>query len=127
MEAVVRALHDPMTQSVLDDAGQAVALFSAPARGELERVALDDLEAANRRLGLAMAQDEIDYLRQRFGELGRKPSDVELMMFAQANSEHCRLSRVFNASAQSTSALVRSVAIQVKDGFHISDRHLERW
>jgi phosphoribosylformylglycinamidine synthase len=96
-DAVIRALHDPMTQSVLNDAAQAEALFTAPARGELERVALDDLEAANRRLGLAMAQDEIDYLRQRFGELGRKPSDVELMMFAQANSEHCR-HKIFNAS-----------------------------
>ncbi len=86
-----------MTQSLLDEAAQAQALFTTPARGELERVALDDLEGANRRLGLAMAQDEIDYLRQRFGELGRKPSDVELMMFAQANSEHCR-HKIFNAS-----------------------------
>lgn len=96
-EAVIRVLHDPMTQSVLTSTDQAQALFTAPARGELERVALDDLEGANRRLGLAMAQDEIDYLRQRFGELGRKPSDVELMMFAQANSEHCR-HKIFNAS-----------------------------
>ncbi|KRG73797.1 phosphoribosylformylglycinamidine synthase [Stenotrophomonas chelatiphaga] len=96
-QALVKVLHDPMTQSVLDTVEQGSTLFSTPARGALERVALDDLEGANQRLGLAMAQDEIDYLRERFGQLGRKPSDVELMMFAQANSEHCR-HKIFNAS-----------------------------
>jgi len=55
------------------------------------------LEAANASLGLALADDEIDYLVQAFQELGRDPSDVELMMFAQANSEHCR-HKIFNAS-----------------------------
>jgi phosphoribosylformylglycinamidine synthase len=96
-QALVKALHDPMTQSVLETVEQGQALFSAPARGELERVPVDQLEAANQRLGLAMAQDEIDYLRERFTALGRSPSDVELMMFAQANSEHCR-HKIFNAS-----------------------------
>lgn len=96
-QALVKALHDPMTQSVLETVEQGQALFSAPARGELERVPVDQLEAANQRLGLAMAQDEIDYLRERFTALGRAPSDVELMMFAQANSEHCR-HKIFNAS-----------------------------
>jgi phosphoribosylformylglycinamidine synthase len=95
--ALTKRLHDPMTQSLLDSADQAQALFQAPARGEVERIALDQLDAANARLGLALAQDEIDYLRQRFGELGRAPADVELMMFAQANSEHCR-HKIFNAS-----------------------------
>ncbi|WP_369940347.1 phosphoribosylformylglycinamidine synthase [Xanthomonas medicagonis] len=95
--ALAKLLHDPMTQSLLDGAAQAQALFDAPPRGEVERIALDQLEAANARLGLALAQDEIDYLRQRFGELGRDPADVELMMFAQANSEHCR-HKIFNAS-----------------------------
>ncbi|QDI04649.1 phosphoribosylformylglycinamidine synthase [Xanthomonas cerealis pv. cerealis] len=95
--ALAKLLHDPMTQSLLDDAAQAQALFQAPARGAVERIALDQLEAANARLGLALAQDEIDYLRQRFGDLGRDPADVELMMFAQANSEHCR-HKIFNAS-----------------------------
>ncbi|KAG1455570.1 hypothetical protein G6F57_015269 [Rhizopus arrhizus] len=96
-QALVKALHDPMTQSVLETVAEGQALFSAPARGELERVPVDQLEAANQRLGLAMAQDEIDYLRERFTALGRSPSDVELMMFAQANSEHCR-HKIFNAS-----------------------------
>ncbi|GAB3508911.1 phosphoribosylformylglycinamidine synthase [Pseudoxanthomonas daejeonensis] len=95
--ALARLLHDPMTQSLLDTRDAAQALFASAPRGRLERIALDDLEAANRRLGLALAEDEVDYLRARFGELGRDPSDVELMMFAQANSEHCR-HKIFNAS-----------------------------
>jgi len=96
-QAVSRVLHDPMTQSMLERVEEGQALFTALPRGSLERIALEDLEAANLRLGLAMAQDEIDYLRERFGQLGRAPSDVELMMFAQANSEHCR-HKIFNAS-----------------------------
>lgn len=95
--ALARALHDPMTQSLLSQRDQAVALFTAPARGELERIPLAQLAQANTRLGLALAEDEIDYLRERYTELGRDPSDVELMMFAQANSEHCR-HKIFNAS-----------------------------
>ncbi|MTI74345.1 MAG: phosphoribosylformylglycinamidine synthase [Stenotrophomonas sp.] len=95
--AVARLLHDPMTQSLLADIAQARALFDSPARKPLQRIALADLEGANKRLGLALADDEIEYLRQRYGELGRDPSDVELMMFAQANSEHCR-HKIFNAS-----------------------------
>nr|WP_295381866.1 phosphoribosylformylglycinamidine synthase [Pseudoxanthomonas sp.] len=97
LPALARALHDPMTQSLLDAREQASALFSTPARGELERIAPADLESANARLGLALADDEIAYLRERYQELGRNPSDVELMMFAQANSEHCR-HKIFNAS-----------------------------
>ncbi len=95
--ALGRLLHDPMTQSLLVDAGQAEALFAIPARGALEVVALDALPEANTRLGLALADDEIDYLRARYAELGRDPHDVELMMFAQANSEHCR-HKIFNAT-----------------------------
>ncbi|TQM17453.1 phosphoribosylformylglycinamidine synthase [Pseudoxanthomonas sp. 3HH-4] len=95
--ALAKALHDPMTQSLLAGRDQAQALFTAPARGELERIPLAQLEAANARLGLALADDEIEYLRTRYAELGRDPSDVELMMFAQANSEHCR-HKIFNAS-----------------------------
>jgi len=95
--ALAKLLHDPMTQSLLSARDQAAALFTAPARGTLERIALGALEAANKRLGLALADDEIDYLRLRYGELGRDPSDVELMMFAQANSEHCR-HKIFNAT-----------------------------
>jgi phosphoribosylformylglycinamidine synthase len=95
--ALARLLHDPMTQSLLDSPAAAQALFQVPARKPLQRIALAELEAANGNLGLALAQDEIDYLRERYAELGRDPSDVELMMFAQANSEHCR-HKIFNAS-----------------------------
>ncbi|MFC0676910.1 phosphoribosylformylglycinamidine synthase [Lysobacter korlensis] len=94
---LAKLLHDPMTQSLLEAREDAIALFTTPVRGELERIALDELEIANTRLGLALADDEIAYLRERYTALGRQPSDVELMMFAQANSEHCR-HKIFNAS-----------------------------
>jgi phosphoribosylformylglycinamidine synthase len=95
--AVARALHDPMTQSLLHHRDEAARLFATPPRGELARVALADLDAANGQLGLALSGEEIAYLRRRFGEIGRDPSDAELMMFAQANSEHCR-HKIFNAA-----------------------------
>ena len=86
--AAQRILHDPMTQSLLASLEDAAALFDVPARGEVEVVPLAGLEEANERLGLALADDEIEYLRSRYAALGRAPHDVELMMFAQANSEH---------------------------------------
>jgi phosphoribosylformylglycinamidine synthase len=100
--AVLAVLHDAMTQSVLDDRAAAAGLFLHGTPGPLGRVALDGdaqaaLAKANRELGLALADDEIDYLAERYAELGRDPSDAELVMFAQANSEHCR-HKVFNAS-----------------------------
>ncbi|MDQ3495731.1 MAG: phosphoribosylformylglycinamidine synthase [Pseudomonadota bacterium] len=95
--ALEHLLHDPMTQSLLASHEQARAPFDAPSRRALERIPLAALEAANARLGLALADDEIAYLRVRYAELGRDPSDVELMMFAQANSEHCR-HKIFNAT-----------------------------
>ncbi|MBP6596708.1 MAG: phosphoribosylformylglycinamidine synthase, partial [Arenimonas sp.] len=94
---LARALHDPMTQSLLADRADAERLFAAHAPGEVERIALATLAAANVRLGLALSDDEIGYLQRRYTELGRDPSDAELMMFAQANSEHCR-HKIFNAS-----------------------------
>jgi phosphoribosylformylglycinamidine synthase len=95
--ALAGLLHDPMTQSLLASHAEARSLFEVPTRVALERVPVEALESANARLGLALAADEIEYLRTRFGALGRDPSDVELMMFAQANSEHCR-HKIFNAS-----------------------------
>ncbi|WP_103074322.1 phosphoribosylformylglycinamidine synthase [Solilutibacter silvestris] len=95
--ALAKVLHDPMTQSLLDDVDGAAHLFETHPRAALERVPLNDLAIANRRLGLALADDEVEYLQQRYGELQRDPADVELMMFAQANSEHCR-HKIFNAS-----------------------------
>ena len=93
---LARALHDPMTQSLLDTREDAARLFARLAPGPVERIALATLPEANVRLGLALSEDEIEYLQQRYAELGRDPSDAELMMFAQANSEHCR-HKIFNA------------------------------
>jgi phosphoribosylformylglycinamidine synthase len=99
--AAWRELYDPMTQSLLRDLDQAHALFEAGAPRVLRHVALGAdaaaaLRAANTELGLALSDDEIDYLARRYAEIGRDPTDAELMMFAQANSEHCR-HKVFNA------------------------------
>ena len=95
--ALARLLHDPMTQSLLVARDAGAALFAAQPAGDVEVIPLAQLEAANARLGLALADDEIEYLRARYAELGRDPHDIELMMFAQANSEHCR-HKIFNAS-----------------------------
>ncbi|MCM2971908.1 phosphoribosylformylglycinamidine synthase [Larsenimonas suaedae] len=102
VHAVLGHLHDRMTESVLAEASEAERLFEEQPPRELAFVDVigggrGELELANRTLGLALADDEIDYLIEAFGQLGRNPSDVELMMFAQANSEHCR-HKIFNAS-----------------------------
>ncbi|HSC63050.1 MAG TPA: phosphoribosylformylglycinamidine synthase, partial [Caldimonas sp.] len=101
-EAVASLLHDRMTECVLFDAEDARHLFDEqPARPSVAIDVLgggrDALAAANRDFGLALSADEIEYLLDAFVALGRNPSDVELMMFAQANSEHCR-HKIFNAS-----------------------------
>jgi phosphoribosylformylglycinamidine synthase len=101
-QALRLALHDRMTESVLDELDDARKLFQ---REEPHPKSVIDvlgegrvaLERANRELGLALAEDEIDYLLEAFRGLGRSPTDAELMMFAQANSEHCR-HKIFNAS-----------------------------
>ncbi len=95
-------LHDRMTQSVFDGEDAAGALFAAGVHAPLERVPVlaqgrAALESADARLGLALSPDEIRYLLESFRELARDPTDVELMMFAQANSEHCR-HKIFNAT-----------------------------
>jgi phosphoribosylformylglycinamidine synthase len=90
------ALHDRMTESVLDRVDDARALFTHHAPRPLRAVPRAALAEANVALGLALSPDEIEYLARAFGELGRDPNDVELMMFAQANSEHCR-HKIFNA------------------------------
>ena len=88
-------LHDRMTEALLAGRAEARVLFRHPTAAALERVAVlagghVALEEADRRLGLALSPDEVDYLVRAFRRLGRDPADVELMMFAQANSEHCR-------------------------------------
>ena len=99
--ALAACLHDPMTESWFDARPDAARLFSDHAPVPMTTVALGSdagaaLAEANVRLGLALSEDEIDYLARVYGELRRDPTDVELMMFAQANSEHCR-HKIFNA------------------------------
>ena len=99
--ALLPLIHDRMTETVLDDFDAVQRLFEHVPPRPLESVALlargrAALEQANAAFGLALADDEIDFLAQSFNALGRDPTDVELMMFAQANSEHCR-HKIFNA------------------------------
>ena len=94
-------LHDRMTESVLTDFQAASALFAHPQAQTFNTVDVlgagkEALMQANHELGLALSADEIDYLVENYQILARNPSDVELMMFAQANSEHCR-HKIFNA------------------------------
>ncbi|MCI4440180.1 phosphoribosylformylglycinamidine synthase [Tibeticola sp.] len=100
-ERLAAVLHDRMTESVLPDREAVRALFAELPPAPLEHVDVlgggrDALVRANQAWGLALAEDEIDYLVDAFTRLGRNPTDVELMMFAQANSEHCR-HKIFNA------------------------------
>ena len=99
---VLGLVHDRMTETVLGSLDEADALFRHFAPKPLEVVKAlargrAALEEANAALGLALAPDEIDYLLAHYRKLGRDPTDVELTMFAQANSEHCR-HKIFNAS-----------------------------
>src|ERR1700722_15987399 len=94
-------LHDRMTESIWTDSLEPTGLFHAAAPRGLRQVVLGEhgreaLARANQPWGLGLSSGEIDYLVQAFGKFGRDPTDVELMMFAQANSEHCR-HKIFNA------------------------------
>jgi phosphoribosylformylglycinamidine synthase len=96
-----RVLHDRMTQAVFVRLEDAAQLFTEARPRPLRHVDVllkgrDALVEANSDFGLALASDEIDYLLAAFSEMGRNPTDVELMMFAQANSEHCR-HKIFRA------------------------------
>src|SRR6478736_6174901 len=98
--AIAALLHDRMTESVLDGRDAVAHLFDEQPADPLVSVDVGDrgeaLARANREFGLALSEDELAYLHKSFNELGRAPTDVELMMFAQANSEHCR-HKIFNA------------------------------
>ena len=98
--SVFAILHDRMTETVLLGIEDAKILFENHDPKPLNSIDLSDgkqaLIDANKSLGLALADDEIDYLFDAYTELDRNPTDVELMMFAQVNSEHCR-HKIFNA------------------------------
>lgn len=100
-QQVSAMLHDRMMETVFSDMAQAEQLFRhrepAPVQSvDIQGEGRQALVEANLRLGLALADDEIDYLLDAFTTLGRNPNDIELYMFAQANSEHCR-HKIFNA------------------------------
>jgi phosphoribosylformylglycinamidine synthase len=101
LQDVAALLHDRMTETVLRNANDAAALFRELEAKPLDTVDVigggkDALVRANTELGLALSDDEVDYLVNAFTQAKRNPTDVELMMFAQANSEHCR-HKIFNA------------------------------
>jgi phosphoribosylformylglycinamidine synthase len=128
LPASVKALlHDRMTQTVVDGDSDP-DLFAHHQPKPLQSVAIieqgrDALVSANAELGLALSEDEIDYLTESFQALNRNPTDVELMMFAQANSEHCR-HKIFNADwtidgveqAQSLFKMIRNTAAKSPEG-----------
>ena len=98
---IAPALYDRMTEAAVFSYDDAAQLFDHQSPRPLKTVPLlargrSALVDANESLGLALSPDEIDYLAESFNKLGRDPTDVELMMFAQANSEHCR-HKIFNA------------------------------
>ncbi|NYT77083.1 phosphoribosylformylglycinamidine synthase [Alcaligenaceae bacterium] len=101
LAAIASCLHDRMTETVVDQNFDGAALFASLPGKPLQTIDVlgrgqEALQEANRTLGLALSADEIEYLDSAFRQLGRNPTDVELMMFAQANSEHCR-HKIFNA------------------------------
>ncbi len=126
-QRIAALMHDRMTQTVmLDDSDP--DLFAHHDPKPLQTVAIiehgrEALVKANSELGLALSDDEIDYLTGSFQKLGRNPTDVELMMFAQANSEHCR-HKIFNAGwtidgveqAQTLFRMIRNTAEKSPEG-----------
>ena len=99
---ILAAVHDRMTEAVIQSIDEANALYQILEDRPLSRILVLEqgraaLDKANQELALALSDDEVDYLTENFIHLKRNPSDVELIMFAQANSEHCR-HKIFNSS-----------------------------
>ncbi len=126
--ALAPLFHDRMTETVLGSLDEAEALFTSSEPAPMQNYDLlgggrAALEEANVNLGLALSGEEMDYLLESFAQLNRNPSDVELMMFAQANSEHCR-HKIFNAGwridgveqDKSLFDMIRNTAVQWPDG-----------
>lgn len=122
-------LHDRMIEVVLSDVADAARLFSQAEPAPMTSIDIlaggrDTLVEANLRLGLALVEDEIDYLVDNFTKLGRNPNDIELMMFAQANSEHCR-HKIFNASwAIDGQKQDKSLFQMIKNTYQMTPAHL---
>ena len=127
-ERLLPLLHDRMTESVVTDSAGEASLFARSSPKPLTTVDVlgkgpQALVRCNQALGMALSDGEIDYLAEQFTAMGRNPTDVELMMFAQANSEHCR-HKVFNAdwlidgrpAPRSLFAMIRNTHANAPDG-----------
>ena len=127
-ERLLPLLHDRMTESVVTDPAGEASLFARSSPKPLTTVDVlgegaQALVDCNQALGLALSGGEIDYLAEQFAAMGRNPTDVELMMFAQANSEHCR-HKVFNAdwlidgrpAPKSLFAMIKNTHANAPDG-----------
>src|SRR5262245_38556753 len=127
-QRIAPLLHDRMTETLLTTAPKEEQLFAEHAPRPVRTVDVlaggrAALERANSEFGLALSRDEIDYLAAQFAALQRDPTDVELMMFAQANSEHCR-HKIFNADwiidgerqPKSLFAMIRNTHARSPDG-----------
>ncbi|MGQ4276928.1 phosphoribosylformylglycinamidine synthase [Pseudidiomarina sp. E22-M8] len=122
-------LHDRMTEMVLHDVQHADCLFAAAKPEPLTSVDIfaggrEALQRANSEMGLALADDEIDYLFNSFNGLGRNPNDIELYMFAQANSEHCR-HKIFNADwTIDGKEQLKSLFKMIKNTYEVTPDHV---
>lgn len=125
LQQVGNIVHDRMTESLLRDVNQAQVLFVEEQPKRLTSVDIlhggrQALSEANQKMGLALAEDEIDYLVENFINLGRNPNDIELYMFAQANSEHCR-HKIFNADwTIDGKAQAKSLFKMIKNTYEVS-------
>lgn len=101
LEIIYPLIHDRMTESIIDNSNLVGKIFTSHHGKTYTQIDIltggkEALDIANGKMGLALSGDEIDYLYTNYQQIGRNPSDVELMMFSQANSEHCR-HKIFNA------------------------------
>ncbi|MCU4674667.1 phosphoribosylformylglycinamidine synthase [Catenovulum sp. 2E275] len=123
-------LHDRMMETIFAEFEQASALFAKSEPKPFTTIDVlgggrEALATANVKLGLALAEDEIDYLVENFIKLGRNPNDIELYMFAQANSEHCR-HKIFNADwVIDGVAQPKSLFKMIKNTFEITPDYVQ--
>ncbi|HLX54524.1 MAG TPA: hypothetical protein VKR58_11315, partial [Aquella sp.] len=101
LDIIYPLIHDRMTESIIDNSSQLSDIFASHHSKPYSQIDILNggktaLELANQKMGLALSPDEIDYLYTNYQQIERNPTDVELMMFSQANSEHCR-HKIFNA------------------------------
>lgn len=129
VKTISSLIHDPMMEVVLDSFDKANALFAKQSPKPFTTIDLlgrgmDALKEANINLGLALSEDEMDYLLKSFKSLGRNPNDIELYMFAQMNSEHCR-HKVFNAQWEIDGKMQeKSLFGMIKNTYECTDKYV---